>query len=137
MAKKKLEAVGWSFRTKNRVICPECEKKAFVYAKSKANEMIASKPQTVARPLSDVGKRAVRDLLLANFDDGISRYCSGWSDERVAKEANAPLASVVAYRDFVFGPLKADPELAAVKSEIEKMLNRLIELSEKVNRIGS
>ena len=89
----------------------------------------------VPRQLTADEKRRVRELLLTHFDDETGRYTIGWDDARISKESNSPATSVSEFREYAFGPLRPDPELASIKSEIDKMLGRLAELSDRVSKI--
>lgn len=92
-------------------------------------------PPTPPRQMTAEEKRRVREALLTHFDDEMGRYTIGWDDARVAKETATPAASVATFREIVFGPLRPDPEIAAIKAEIDKMLGRLAELSDRVRKI--
>jgi len=141
-AKKGLERIGWQFKTTNKALCPRC---GGTLREEKTMTTKATPPQvlklqsvvspTVLRSLMDDEKRRVRELLLAHFDDGLGRYAAGWTDVRIATEANVPAANVAAFREFVFGPLKVDPEIAAIKDEIDRMVERLAELSDRVRKL--
>jgi hypothetical protein len=79
-------------------------------------------------------QRRVYDLLSEQYieDKSINkgRFSAGWSDERVAKEANASLAYVVKVREEGYLPLAEDPEMTKVKGDIQKN-------GEKIERFGT
>ena len=147
-AKKALERQGWEFRTTEKIFCQKCVK-----AKKGTSTMSAAPVRPTApvlaavptpspaaspvvpRQLTADEKRRVRELLLTHFDDETGRYTIGWDDARISKESNSPATSVSEFREYAFGPLRPDPELASIKSEIDKMLGRLAELSDRVSKI--
>lgn len=147
-AKKTLERRGWVFRTTEKMFCPACAEsrkgpKTMSNAPSRPPVLAAvpaptaapAAPPTPPRQMTAEEKRRVREALLTHFDDEMGRYTIGWDDARVAKETATPAASVATFREIVFGPLRPDPEIAAIKAEIDKMLGRLAELSDRVRKI--
>ena len=70
------------------------------------------------RALSAGQYRKVINLLEEHFHDTAGLYATGWSDQRIAEEVDAPRASVAKLREEAFGVLKIDP---AVKAELDAL----------------
>jgi predicted nucleic acid-binding Zn-ribbon protein len=70
------------------------------------------------RELTVDEKRRVRGLLDANFDDAAGIYLDGYSDQRIATEADVPRACVRQLREASYGPIKRHPELDAIEAQI-------------------
>ena len=60
-------------------------------------------------------------LLNEHFHKEPGKYDEGWSDQRVAKEADALLSFVIKYREEGYGPLAEDPEYVALREDIKKI----------------
>lgn len=65
--------------------------------------------------------RRVFAMLDDNFDTDRRLYRSGWSDERIAKEASASLEFVTKYRREAYGELAEHPEIGRLRDDIKAM----------------
>lgn len=74
----------------------------------------------------------IRALLDKTFDDGVGSYLSGYSDEKVAEELKVPRIFVERIREAAYGPIRVDPELAAIKQEMAGLLANQRELAERL-----
>lgn len=74
---------------------------------------------TSAPRVLTVEERAkVRRDLDAVFDDSAGMYLDGATDRTIADKHKLPWASVAAYREAAYGPLRSDPEFEALKSAV-------------------
>lgn len=74
--------------------------------------------QTSAREPTQQERLRIRNKLDAQFDDAAGCYLDGWSDQRVGEELNIPWAIVTRIREAAYGPIRVDPELAALRAEL-------------------
>lgn len=140
---KRIRRAGWEadiFR-KSSVICPVCVKardarydahsqKAEERKKESAKVInIKPAPQSApapavsansATPLTPTQRAKCRDLLDEHFDVERGFYSMEWSDQRVAKEVGCGFAAVAQMREVAYGPLKGDPGVNEVRSEIQR-----------------
>jgi hypothetical protein len=88
----------------------------------------------VERPAVPVPTQAqrlkIRDLLDNHFDDKAGAYLDNYSDEKIGAEVGIGHAAVTMIREAAYGPIRVDPELAALRAEL-KGLTQAIERGEK------
>jgi polyhydroxyalkanoate synthesis regulator phasin len=65
--------------------------------------------------------RRVITLLNENFDCDKRLYHPGWSDELVAKEADAALVFVVKYREDAYAKLAEEPMVTKIREDIKAL----------------
>ncbi len=122
---QKLMRMGWQFNknTSRKNVCPTCnygwtgKSDVSVEIKDDFNKRKGKDMQT---PSVDASLNAI--VIFEKLDEVFvnGRFADGWSDERVAKESgNAPKALVIQIREKRFGPIKGDPEIDAIRSEVE------------------
>lgn len=138
---------GWltHFTRARRCVCPECrgikpeavsgsgpatEEQNMSSSIRRDNAEVEAHPlrslepdpgKAAPRPL-DVPQRAkVRDLLDAHFDAVRGAFSDDYSDQRIGVELNIPWASVAAYRELAFGPLKIDPSTQGLRKDLAKI----------------
>lgn len=70
------------------------------------------------RELTPKEQRAVYAELEAHFDESAGLYRGGESDDAIADRLGVPRACVARLREVAFGPLKQDPEVAALQAAI-------------------
>jgi hypothetical protein len=83
-------------------------------------------PAPAREPVASIGPdpkilRRVITLLNDHFDSEKRVYESGWSDERIAKEAAAALDFVLKYRVGAYGELAEDPEIGKLRDDLKAM----------------
>jgi len=91
------------------------------------NEAAAAPAMSDAKKLALHGARVGR-LLDDHFDVPTGRYEAGWSDAKIAEETGLSAQFVAEIREAHCGPLRGDPEVDALKSEvatIKAMLNEV------------
>lgn len=95
-----------------------------------------SKPSTptavTPRPLTDSERLKIRTLLDSHFDDAKGRYLDGYSDQRIAAEVNVPRIHVETIREAGWGPIRVDPEVAAIAEELRKAREEVEALSQRI-----
>ncbi len=83
--------------------------------------------------------REMRDIMAAldsHFDDKAGTYEKGWTDRRIAEELNLPMAMVTGIRREAFGELKATTDIEALRAEARDLLERLVALDAKINKLA-
>lgn len=81
--------------------------------------------QGLPRPLTHDERVMIRMLLDENFDDTTGRYKAGWSDQKIADEANVPRRHVEDIRETAYGPIRDDPAHAEIRTIIKGMDDRM------------
>ena len=83
----------------------------------------------------------IRNLLDKHFDDAVGTYLDGMCDATVAEKASVPRVVVERIREAAYGPIKVDPEiqairteLAAVKAAAEKLAATVADLTARLDR---
>ena len=79
----------------------------------------------LAKAVAPDSKTRIRALLDKHFDDSRGAYLDGYSDQRVGAELDVPWKAVADLREVAYGPLREDPEVAAIKASIETMSVKL------------
>jgi hypothetical protein len=79
----------------------------------------------MAKAVAPDSKTRIRALLDKHFDDSRGAYLDGYSDQRIGTELEVPWKAVADLREVAYGPLREDPELAAIKATIETMSVKL------------
>lgn len=138
---------GWTidFGPARHNRCPACSKRPKVKGDPEAllrplAEVIpmktapapAAAAATAARDLTPDEKAAVRRLLDSNFDDAAGMYLDGYGDRRVAEECNVPAACVTRLRELAYGPIRIDPELAALKADAADLAAKVAALADRI-----
>jgi len=77
----------------------------------------------------------VRSLLDKHFDDAKGRYLDGYSDQKVATEANVPRIHVETIRETAYGAIKADGELDKIRAEMLGMAKTVQEVSGRLSAL--
>ncbi len=100
-----------------------------------------SKPSTptavTPRPLTDGERLKIRTLLDSHFDDAKGRYLDGYSDQRIAAEVNVPRIHVETIREAGWGPIRVDPEVAAITEELRKAREEVEALSQRIAALSA
>ena len=100
---------GWTVGRGIRPLCPSCG------SNREAKEV---KDTPLVGPSPKIARR-VFGLLDDHFDEQTRRYRPGYSDERVAKEANTAIELVMRLRREAYGELAEDPKLTELRDDIE------------------
>lgn len=74
--------------------------------------MIGPNPKIVVKVIT---------MLNEHFDLEKRLYHSGWSDERIAREAGTSLIFVVGYREDAYAKLAEDPEMTKLRDDIRAL----------------
>jgi hypothetical protein len=100
---------GWTVGRGIRPLCPSC---------SSNREAKEVKDTPLVGPSPKIARR-VFGLLDDHFDEETRRYRPGYSDERVAKEADTAIELVMRLRREAYGELAEDPKLTELRDELE------------------
>lgn len=134
---------GWNSKA-GRVECPRCSEKGpghepapwqsqlatiHILPNAKGTPM-ADKPVTLREPTQQE-RIKVRQVLDQHFDDEAGCWLNGYSDQKAGEEIGVPWAMVTRIREAAYGPIRIDPETAALKMEIAQIGRELAALSEK------
>jgi len=122
----------WIFEH-GRWICQPCQaKKKPAPEKPKEIPMqITPTTAPAAQPvnLGPVQVAKVLRMLDEHFNSDKGAFHEGWSDERISRELNVPRIHVIQIREETHGKLKMDPEIVALRSDIEAAEQMATELS--------
>jgi len=118
---------GWSADAfkKRQCICPKCldeaaQRKAVKKGENVVKLSAVNDINPAARKPSPEEKARIRAKLDALFDDSKGLYLDSASDQTIGRELDLPWAWVQQVREAAYGPLRVDPELAALKAQIEQ-----------------
>lgn len=76
-------------------------------------------------------KVKIRTLLDKHFDDLAGHYLDGYSDQRIGHEVDVPWGIVAKIRDAGWGPIRANPEFAAIRKDLKDLSDK-VEAAAKV-----
>lgn len=63
----------------------------------------------------------IREALDKYFDDQAGCWLDDWSDQKAGAHANVPWAMVTRIREAAYGPIKVDPEVAAIRALLAQL----------------
>ena len=138
----KAARLGWKLdaRKSGRTYCPKCagpRKKA----ETAKPEATLPTPPIPIRDATNDQRVLIRNLLDKHFDDAVGTYLDGMCDATVAEKASVPRVVVERIREAAYGPIKVDPEiqairteLAAVKAAAEKLAATVADLTARLDR---
>jgi hypothetical protein len=119
--------LGWTAGRGTKPLCPSCSRRPEV------------KDQPVVGPSPKIARR-VFGLLDDHFDETTKRYRAGYSDERIAKEADTAIELVMRLRREAYGELAEDPKITELRDEIELVKlgfeDTVKEVHEQLHRFG-
>lgn len=140
--RKRMLSKGWefdAFRKKN-CICPECQKdqrdleeeepkmpKPTLVANSDTAQQVLA--QQTPRNLTADERFKVRQLLDQHFDDKMGAYLNQYSDQRIGTELEVPWKLVFDIREAAYGPIREDPRIAAIRSDMARLERQMSELT--------
>ncbi len=143
MVVKHMRRLGWTvdFGPARHNRCPACtaskrKRNTKVIPMSEKAAVPAPAAAMMPRHLTPDEKAQVRRLLDANFDDTKGLYLDGYSDRRIGEECKVPASSVAHLRELAYGSIRSDPEVEALRRDIEALQQRAATLSEDLGRVG-
>lgn len=83
------------------------------------------------RELTQPERLKIRAILDKHFDDGAGCWLEGYSDQKAGEEIGVPWAFVTKVREAAYGPIRVDPEVAALKAELAQIGRDIAALTEK------
>lgn len=156
--RKLFERRGWEVDQHNqsRCVCPTCIKGR--RARRESVKIIKHEPVVAAarvlpaepvkrlveelkmppvdiRSIPAADKTKMRQILDSHFDDAAGIYIDGYSDAKVAAELNLPRATVFAYREATYGPLKRDPELDEFLAGLDEVKKKMADLQSDIAKL--
>lgn len=138
----KADRIGWKLDPKKhgRTYCPKCAGARKAPAAPKQEATMATPPIPIREATNDQ-RVLIRNLLDKHFDDAVGTFLDGMSDAAIAEKAAVPRVVVERIREAAYGPIKVDPEiqairteLAAVKAAAEKLAATVADLSARLDR---
>ena len=128
------EARGWT-GFGHRPLCPACSRTTRKsedarmlprqkITKAAMDQMPAPTPRQVV---------TIADALAEHLDDG--RYRPGWSDHRIGDDLKLPAALVAKVREDLHGPLKGDPEIEALRGDLDAWISIGADLRGRLDRL--
>lgn len=134
---KRAAAAGWKADAHKPTWaeCPACQAKDRSGDKPGETKIM---PTTDIRELAAKGTREpthaerlkIRNMLDQYFDDAAGCWLEGYSDQKAGEEIGVPWALLTRIREAAYGPIRVDPELAALRGEHK----RLIDVADKMAR---
>jgi hypothetical protein len=142
---KRARAAGWQADGWRASItqCPACQAKdrggespgEKVIRMPEAQEPAPMPPAT--REPTPKQRLAIRAKLDANFDDDAGCYLDGQSDQKIGEELNIPWSWVARIREAAYGPIRVDPEVAALRAELAGLRAEQKKLDERIGGVAS
>lgn len=122
---KHVEVLGWKSHASNKSLCycPNCARSQ----RAKLAPATASTPipapkaldmNTSPRQPTADQRFAIRTALDKSFDDKAFTWLDGLNDQKVAESLGLPRIMVEQIREVAYGPIKVNPEIAAITAEI-------------------
>ncbi len=68
------------------------------------------------------------------FEDGL--YLDGWSDQKIGASLGLPWAMVALVREKMRGPIKEDPAVKALRSDLESWMSMGAELKTRLDKLA-
>ena len=131
------QSMGWLVTKKWAWTCPKCvaakrEKPQEPVNMSPAKPHAPIKPEAIAAVRAPTAREtiAIADALAPLFDKG--RYKAGHDDRSIGKALELPAAMVAKVREELHGPIKGDPEIDAIKSELSAILSMIKPLEQRI-----
>ena len=138
----KAERIGWKLDPKKhgRTYCPKCAGARKAQAAPNHEAPMTTPPIPIREATNDQ-RVLIRNLLDKHFDDAVGTFLDGMSDAAIAEKAAVPRVVVERILEAAYGPIKVDPEiqairteLAAVKAAAEKLMATVADLSARLDR---
>jgi hypothetical protein len=138
----KAARIGWKLdaRKSGRTFCPQCAGPRKKSQTTKPEAPVPTPPTPIREATNDQ-RVLIRNLLDKHFDDAVGTYLDSMSDAAIAEKAGVPRVVVERIREAAYGPIKVDPEilairteLAAVKAAAEKLMATVADLTARLDR---
>lgn len=116
---KLFERKGWRFDVyaPSRCVCPVC----LGAGGPKRGGCGMGFPNKVAvgeLEATPAQKRRIREMLDGQFDEERGCWLDGFSDQSVAEKLDLPRLLVTQVREAAYGPIRSDPEVEAMRSDM-------------------
>ncbi|MFM2150274.1 MAG: hypothetical protein RLZZ187_2580 [Pseudomonadota bacterium] len=89
------------------------------------------KPVVGLREPTQQERIKIRQVLDQHFDDEAGCWLNGYSDQKAGEEIGLPWAMVTRIREAAYGPIRVDPEVAALRAELVQIGRELASVTEK------
>lgn len=124
---------GWQAYAgvRGTTLCPAClaaapPKNDVNSELKKVKPMATTPPTSLTAPASPTltlavtpdQKQRIRNYLDKHFDDQVGAYLDDMSDQRIAELVGVPRLAVTNLREAAYGPIRVDPEMAAIRQEM-------------------
>jgi hypothetical protein len=137
--------VGWRHNKAQRLECPRCNTESphlpaewqtqlaalHVVAQSNEEPKMPEKPVVGLREPTQQERIKIRQVLDQHFDDEAGCWLNGYSDQKAGEEIGLPWAMVTRIREAAYGPIRVDPEVAALRAELVQIGRELASVTEK------
>lgn len=120
---RKFGAAGFS-RLKYQWYCQSCK------AEVKTPDSVATPAPVVSTASAALAAARAYQMISENFANG--RYAAGLSDQTISEKTGLSVEGVRAIRENEFGPIAADPELVAMRGELDILKKMVEELTARV-----
>lgn len=90
------------------------------------------KPPLTPREPTQAERLKIRAVLDKHFDDGAGCWLDGFSDQKAGEACAVPWSLVTRIREAAYGPIRVDPEVAALRAEMEQITRGVGALSDRL-----
>ena len=145
--------MGWdaNVHKPGKCICPKCVKHREIRAASAPIEVdpnrrpvVHKAPITITAPkevaveikkLTPEQKSELRKAIEENFNEELGRWGDGFSDHIVSELLGIPRVLVQEFRDNFYGELKQDPEITALRDQLDQAKKVLTNLQSTLGKM--
>lgn len=115
----KAARLGWKLdaRKSGRTYCPQCAGPRKKVETPKPEAPVPTPPIPIREATNDQ-RVLIRNLLDKHFDDAVGTFLDGMTDATIAEKAGVPRVVVERIREAAYGPIKVDPEIQAIRTEL-------------------
>jgi hypothetical protein len=94
--------------------------------------------QTAIKPREPTAEERmrIRGFFDKCFDDAQGVYLDDMSDQKIGEEINVPWSLVTRIREMAYGPIRSDPELAALKTRQAALQTQMDQLKADIEAFG-
>lgn len=137
---------GWRVDAYRRsaIRCPACQAGATIHhldqsppeqeiapVSSTVTATAAPKPPLTPREPTQAERLKIRAVLDKHFDDGAGCWLDGFSDQKAGEACAVPWSLVTRIREAAYGPIRVDPEVAALRADMVQIARDIVALNDR------
>jgi hypothetical protein len=134
---KKFRQRGWQVDIKHaaRNFCPDCKSRKTANNNQPKGEIMKHQPEAII-PMPEMPVvRKILSIVEGHFDEEKGRYIGDWSDKKVSAEIGIPWGVIAKVREESGLKIKGNPELLALRSEIDTWIDMGKQLDHRLRQI--